>query len=495
VEKPKSGNSDDEDAAYMATFDATNLALQWSRMAANYENDQQYKIKAVDTAATVEAAKAPEATPAEAAASPDAPASPTADTDKSASPAAPKPASTEPAASDSNAVLSLSQTEQDRMRVAAREVFELSKLVKEINPNNVMLYVHLHKPFAVFTISDSWRDLELAKALPAFEASLPANLKEEIAWLWITPDSMTRFQLTRVFQLATGTRTTVGDSPNNVNKTVFIPFGKEMEVIPTVSFHIQDECCGDKFELVMGTVTKTGFDLFVKRTDKNEGWGQPLQIEWETVPPVHSLPTLIIDNIPHGSNNEKFVFRPEEYPNQNTLAAKLVSFTETFHAETAKLLVRSMAVPISPPLDRTPGKVVDVVGYNFQDIVLDRTKDVLALIYSPWCGASIAVQPLLEQVAADLKDDTQSFVARIDKTVNDLPVRGIIITHYPTVLLFPACEYGKPDCQVLDFSDFNGSKDPHDRNAPHSHFTKDIMLNFVRAHGLNYQGFHQITPA
>lgn len=35
--------------------------------------------------------------------------------------------------------------------------------------------------------------------------------------------------------------------------------------------------------------------------------------------------------------------------------------------------------------DATDGDVVVVVGKNFEQVVLDETKDVLLEIYAPWC--------------------------------------------------------------------------------------------------------------
>ncbi len=69
-------------------------------------------------------------------------------------------------------------------------------------------------------------------------------------------------------------------------------------------------------------------------------------------------------------------------------------------------------------------------------------------------------------------------MTRFDKTQNDFPVRGIKVTHYPTVLLFPA----NNEKQSLDFDDFNGSKVPHSKFVPHTHYSVDILSTFVLAH-------------
>ena len=40
------------------------------------------------------------------------------------------------------------------------------------------------------------------------------------------------------------------------------------------------------------------------------------------------------------------------------------------------------------------GKVVTVVGANFDEVVLDPTKEVFVQIYAPWCGHSKHLAPI-----------------------------------------------------------------------------------------------------
>jgi len=152
-------------------------------------------------------------------------------------------------------------------------------------------------------------------------------------------------------------------------------------------------------------------------------------------------------------------------------------------AKSLSLLVRSQPKILNPLPETKPGQIVEVVADTFKDIVLDPDRDVFVLIYSPYCGGSIAVQPVFELVAEAFKDDNRVVIARMDKTINDFPVRGIMVTHYPTAILFPAGIWGSPDYHLLDYSDYNGSKTPHNTNIPHSHYEKDTMVKFVREHG------------
>ncbi len=141
-----------------------------------------------------------------------------------------------------------------------------------------------------------------------------------------------------------------------------------------------------------------------------------------------------------GSMNEKFVFSRGHTGPIETRA--LVSFFDEFFAQTLPLFVRSQS-PAAPAPDQAaavtqPGQVINVYGSNFRDIVLNQQKDVLVLVYSPFCGGSHAVMPVFEQAAEALKGEPNVQLVRFDKTQNDFPIRGIRIIHYPTLLLFPA---------------------------------------------------------
>jgi len=462
------GNDGDENEPYFATFDATNLAYQWKKLATSYEVEKEHQVKTGDESPkgevkAEETQKTPEA-----------------------------PLDIAQQVHDINEIVKTlpkdpvsDPEEQTRLHQLSKSIFTSSALFKEINIFNVMYYIHQHLPFGLFILCDCYKDYEYAQILQNLEAKLrETNLASRMTYLYIYPDSWRRFQLERAFQLGPDVVTMLGDSHVS-EKKVLVPWGQDLTPPPpSIKVNIHEECCGDKFEIKSGQLTSQGFELEVKRTDSDKGWGQFLQVKWEVDPPLHPIPAFIIDNIPQGTTNEKSVFRREE----GDVTNQLHTFIGRFFEGNLPLLVRSQPLPILPPLDRTPGKVVDVIGANFKEIVLDRSKDVFLLIYSPYCGASIAVQPVFEQTAAALKDDPNVIVARIDKTANDIPVRGVVVAYYPTAFLFPACDYQSANCPLLDFSDFNGSKSPHNRDVPHSHYTVEGMTAFVREHGFTYLG-------
>lgn len=53
-----------------------------------------------------------------------------------------------------------------------------------------------------------------------------------------------------------------------------------------------------------------------------------------------------------------------------------------------------------PADNSAPVKVV--VGKQFDEIVLDETKDVLVEFYAPWCGHCKALEPKYDELAKKL---------------------------------------------------------------------------------------------
>jgi len=87
-----------------------------------------------------------------------------------------------------------------------------------------------------------------------------------------------------------------------------------------------------------------------------------------------------------------------------------------------------------PEKDNSP--VRTVVGDNFDDIVLDGSKDVLIEFYSPWCSHCEELAPIYEAVGKRLASVKHLIIAKIDATAND--VENYPVTSYPSVKFFPA---------------------------------------------------------
>lgn len=88
------------------------------------------------------------------------------------------------------------------------------------------------------------------------------------------------------------------------------------------------------------------------------------------------------------------------------------------------------------------GPVKVVVADNFEEIVLDESKDVFIEFYAPWCGHCKNLAPIWEKVGTHLQGIPSVVIAKIDATSNDVP-RKYGIRGFPTLLFFPANGEGK----------------------------------------------------
>lgn len=93
------------------------------------------------------------------------------------------------------------------------------------------------------------------------------------------------------------------------------------------------------------------------------------------------------------------------------------------------------------------GPVYTAVLDNYEELVLDDSRDVLVEFYAPWCGHCKKLAPVYEELGAlyfDTPLGSKVAVAKMDHTANEL--EGIEIPGYPTLMLFPA---GKKDSPIV----------------------------------------------
>ncbi|KAL5990666.1 Protein disulfide isomerase-like 1-4 [Asimina triloba] len=107
------------------------------------------------------------------------------------------------------------------------------------------------------------------------------------------------------------------------------------------------------------------------------------------------------------------------------------AFGEDFLEDKLKPFYKSDAVP-----ETNDGDVKIVVGDNFDEIVLDESKDVLLEIYAPWCGHCQALEPTYNKLAKYLRGIDSLVIAKMDGTTNEHPRAKA--DGFPTLLFFPA---------------------------------------------------------
>ncbi|OWM84187.1 hypothetical protein CDL15_Pgr028179 [Punica granatum] len=110
---------------------------------------------------------------------------------------------------------------------------------------------------------------------------------------------------------------------------------------------------------------------------------------------------------------------------------KIKAFAENFLEDKLKPFYKSDPVP-----EKNDGDVKIVVGNNFDEIVLDESKDVLLEIYAPWCGHCQSLEPIYNKLAKHLRGIDSLVIAKMDGTTNEHPRAKS--DGFPTLLFFPA---------------------------------------------------------
>lgn len=128
------------------------------------------------------------------------------------------------------------------------------------------------------------------------------------------------------------------------------------------------------------------------------------------------------------SSDVKYIF------DEKFSAETLGGWIEKFNAGEITPTMKSQPIP-----EKNDEPVKIVVGDSWTDIVEDESKDVLIEQYAPWCGHCKKLAPILDELAADLKDVKTLVIAKMDATMNDAPA-DYKAQGYPTLHFFKAGE-------------------------------------------------------
>lgn len=128
------------------------------------------------------------------------------------------------------------------------------------------------------------------------------------------------------------------------------------------------------------------------------------------------------------TKGEKFVMQEEFSRDGKTLER----FLQDYFDGKVKRYLKSEPIP-----ENNDGPVKTIVAENFEEIVNDKSKDVLIEFYAPWCGHCKNLEPKYKELAEKVASDSNIVIAKMDATANDVPspyeVRG-----FPTIYFAPA---------------------------------------------------------
>ncbi|KAI8374327.1 thioredoxin-like protein [Radiomyces spectabilis] len=111
------------------------------------------------------------------------------------------------------------------------------------------------------------------------------------------------------------------------------------------------------------------------------------------------------------------------------------------------------------------GPVKVVVAKQFNEIVLDKSKDVFLEVYAPWCGHCKNLAPTWDQLGQMAKEQTGGalVIGKMDGTENDIPKEGgFTVAGFPTLKFFKA--------ETNEMIDYHGDR------------SLDDLIQFINLH-------------
>jgi len=121
------------------------------------------------------------------------------------------------------------------------------------------------------------------------------------------------------------------------------------------------------------------------------------------------------------------------------------TMVEKYFAGELEKTLKSEDIPAD--WDKQPVKVL--VGKNFADVAMDKSKDVFVEFYAPWCGHCKSLAPVWDKLGEEFEKDDSVVIAKMDATANEAD--GVNVKSFPTLKLW------KKDTNKL--VDYSGARD------------------------------------
>jgi len=153
------------------------------------------------------------------------------------------------------------------------------------------------------------------------------------------------------------------------------------------------------------------------------------------------------------ASSGKFVMKdPFDMPN-------LKKFLTAFSQNLLEAYLKSEPVPAEQ------GAVKVAVAKNFNELVVENTKDVLVEFYAPWCGHCKKLTPVFDELGEKMVADGANVdIVKMDATANDVPA-GYDVRGFPTLFWVPGdtkkvtpYNGGRELADFVKFIDANKSK-------------------------------------
>ncbi|KAJ2803239.1 protein disulfide-isomerase precursor [Coemansia helicoidea] len=128
---------------------------------------------------------------------------------------------------------------------------------------------------------------------------------------------------------------------------------------------------------------------------------------------------------------DKYPFPQDKAITEDSIA----QFVDEFVAGSIEPSYKSEPIP-----DKNDAAVFTLVSKQFNEVVFDKTKDVLVEFYAPWCGHCKTLAPIYDKLGTVLKDNANLVIAKMDAIANDVPSSepALQVYGFPTIVFVRA---------------------------------------------------------